>query len=108
MKRIATLSVALLLCLGFAAAGETETVTLEGQILCAKCSMGEQAECQNVLVVEAKPEAKHYYMTKNDVYLEMGEVCEDSRVARVTGTVEEKEGKMWLAATEIVRVEEEG
>ena len=108
MRKLIALSVAFLFCVGLAAAGEGNSVTVEGKILCAKCTLGEQESCQNVLVVENKGDDDYYYLTKNATYEEMGEVCKDSRLARVTGTLEEKDGKTWLIASEIVRVEDEG
>lgn len=91
-----------LLCLG-AVAGEAKTVTVEGKIACAKCTLETGAkECQDVLVVEKDGETMHYYLAENDVAKEYGHSCMGSKPAVVTGTVEEKDGKMWLTATEMV------
>jgi hypothetical protein len=99
-------AVGMLLALATAGAGDKpETVTLEGSVACAKCSLGveDAKQCQNVLVVETKGQADptYYYLTKNDVSATLGEVCHDSKAAVITGSVQEKDGKMWLTATKI-------
>jgi len=111
MKRGMTLIVAGLLAIAFSglalAAGAGETVTLEGTILCAKCSLEEQRdECQNVLAVKHGEDTEYYYLVKNDVYQKMGDVCTAKRAARVTGLLSEKDGKHWLAPKEIVPLDE--
>ena len=112
MRNAISWSAAAVLCAalaGPAAAGGGKTVTLEGTVVCAKCELGEQEECQNVLVVEKKKGAsKHYYLTKNEAYESIGEVCTGTTLVRVTGKVQKEDGRLWLAATEITPVEEEG
>ncbi len=113
MKKIATLSFALLMALvlaGPVVAGDEETITLEGNLLCAKCTLHQDGmeKCQNVLVVMKDGEKSHYYLAQNDAYSEYGAVCMKSRTVRVTGHVEEKDGHTWIAASEIVSVENEG
>lgn len=113
MKKLASLSIALLVALVLivpAVAGDAETVTLEGSLQCAKCVMHEEGmdKCQNVLVVMEDGAKAHYYLSATESNMEHGEVCMKSSVVRVTGMVEEKDGRTWLAATEIVSVEDEG
>ena len=61
-------TLALLLVGSTAVAGETKTVTVEGKIACAKCTLQTGAEeCQDVLVVKKGEETVQYYLTKNDV-----------------------------------------
>ncbi len=112
MKKLATVSLALLIAsvlAGSVVAGE-ETVTLEGKLVCAKCILKEEGldKCQNVLVVETDGEKTHYYLAENEANKEFGDVCEAAKQARVTGSVSEKDGKMWIAATEIVPMKSEG
>jgi len=100
--RVSVLFVAAaLLCLG-ALAGEAKTVTVEGKIACAKCTLETGAkDCQDVLVVEKDGETVHYYLTKNEVTKEYGHACQGYKPAVVTGNVEEKDGQMWLTATKM-------
>ncbi len=111
MKHLAKLGLGLVLVLGVATAavGEdgAEAVTLQGKIMCAKCSLGkaDAKECQNVLVV-AEGEAKgEYYLVKNAVAEDFGEVCQAKKPAKVTGTVAEKEGKKWITASAMEEVD---
>lgn len=91
---------------GFAAPAWAEhhenSITVTGEIKCAMCTLkkADATECQNVLVVEGEPAAE-YYLVKNDVVEAYGHVCKGAKPATVTGTVQEKEGKMWLTAQEM-------
>ena len=112
MRKMMAASVAVMILAAFAGpvsvAGEKE-VTLEGTIVCAKCSLHEADGCQNVLVVEKKKgKQKHYYLTKNDAYEEIGEVCSSTTSVRVTGNVTKEDGQLWLTAKEIEPVEAKG
>jgi azurin len=94
---------AALLVAAAAVAGEAETVTLEGNIACAKCTLSIEGakECQSVLVVDSKEggDPVYYYLVTNEVSKEYGHVCMGTKGAVVTGNVEEKDGKMWLTPT---------
>ena len=113
MKKMVALSFALFVAVvlaGPALAGDTETVTLEGNILCAKCTLHEEGaeKCQNVLVVKKDGKATHYYLAKNESSEELGMVCKGPKAVQITGQVTEEDGKLWLAATEITPVESKG
>lgn len=113
MKKLVTMSLVLLIFVALAGpvlAGEAKTVTLEGEMQCAKCTLHQEEfdECQNVLIVKKDGEERHYYLAKNETNHEYGDVCMKSRVVRVTGQVEEKEGRLWIAASEIADVEDAG
>jgi hypothetical protein len=106
------LSLLVVVCLaitlaGGALAGEkAETVTLEGKLVCAMCTLhAEDAKsCQSVLQVAAAEkgaEPAFYYVAKNDASKELGMTCKGDKSAKVTGTVMEKDGKKWIAATKI-------
>lgn len=90
-------------------AGKGEEVTLEGKVVCAKCALKEEGrdKCQNVLVVESDEQTRQYYLTGNETNTELGYVCMESRAVRVTGTVTEDDGRLWLSAKEIIGVESE-
>ncbi|RMG45170.1 MAG: hypothetical protein D6718_08145 [Acidobacteria bacterium] len=110
MKRTMTLAVAVLAALavtGIAFAGDAgKEVTLEGTILCAKCSLKEKRDgCQNVLAVGSGDEVEYYYLVKNDVYEKVGDVCTAKKRARVTGILSDRDGKHWLEPKEIVPIE---
>ena len=106
MKQVACLLVLAFLVTGAVVAGEADSVTLEGTVMCAKCKLGEEdrEKCQNVLIVKGDDEPMHYYLTA-DANKEFGDVCMKTPTVRVTGTVTEEDGKSWLAATKIEPVE---
>jgi len=86
-----------------------DEVTLEGQVICAKCSLGEEREeCQNVLVVKKDDDKSHYYIKKNAVNSDFGDVCMKKVDVKVTGVVEEADEKMWIAPSKIEKVTAEG
>jgi hypothetical protein len=104
--RLAMVMVLAVLLTFTAVAGEkTKSVTLEGNIACAKCTLGMEGatDCQSVLVVKGKKdkEPMYYYLVKNDVTEEYGHVCQGEKAAIVTGDLMEKDGKMWLTATKM-------
>jgi len=111
MKKLAIVSIVLLMSVSAGLAGdEPESVTLEGKIICAKCSLHEEGrtKCQNVLVVEDAGKTQNYYLADNEANKEFGEVCMAKAPVVVTGTVSEKDGRMWLSAAKIERVKTEG
>jgi hypothetical protein len=112
MKKLVAISIALLLCVALAGSvlGGDKPVTLEGKIACAKCTLRveDQKECQNVLVVEKKGKEKLYYLAKNEVNDKFGGVCMATPGARVTGTIEKKDGVRWITATEITPLTDQG
>ena len=105
MKRVVVLAAILGLVLSGAvfAGNEAEAVTVEGSIVCAKCTLKDEAQkdCQNVLQVKKGDEVVSYYLVKNDVAEKFGHVCQGSKEAKVTGTVAEKDGHMWLTASKM-------
>jgi hypothetical protein len=113
LKRFSILliiSLAITLVGGVLAGEETETITLEGKVVCALCTLKEEGlkECQNVLQVEPGEEGAEpafYYIAKNDVGDKLGTVCKDSKHAKITGTVAEKDGKKWITASKIEPLE---
>ena len=85
------------------AGDEAQTVTVTGKIVCAKCTLhkAEAKECQSVLVADEKGATTEYYIEKNDVAEKFGHVCKGEKGAVITGTVSQKDGKTWIAATKI-------
>ena len=113
MNRIALLTMVCLLVALFASPAQAggKTVTLEGKVVCAKCTLHQdgQDKCQNVLIVEKKKgKVQRYYMTKNEVAKEYGDVCMAKNPVRITGTVKKQDGQRWIVASKITPVEEQG
>ena len=108
MMAIVSVCVALVFVLGMVApAVAADPVTMTGKVMCAKCTLkkADAKECQDVLVVkDAKGAAAEYYLVKNAVQEKFGHVCTGEKGAAVTGTVTEKDGKKWLAATKMDEV----
>lgn len=105
MKSLTLFAAALALVVGLVAApAAVEETTLSGKIMCAKCTLkkADAKECQDVLVVKGDGEATtEYYIVKNEVAEKFGHTCTGEKPATVTGTVSEKDGKKWIAATKI-------
>jgi hypothetical protein len=105
MARKIGFAMALLLVLGLTAAvaGDAKEVKLQGKIACAKCTLKVEGatDCQSVFVVDKKKEKVHYYLVDNDVAKEYGHVCMGEKGALITGTVEKKDGKMWITASKM-------
>jgi len=113
MKKLIASSFALCLLValaGPALAGDAKTVTLEGQMVCAKCTLHEEGaeKCQNVLVVKKDGQETQYYLAKNESSEAFGMVCKGPKAVQVTGQVTEEVGKLWLAATKTEPVESKG
>jgi Family of unknown function (DUF6370) len=104
MMKLATLGLALVLGLGFVGPVSAEETTLSGTIMCAKCTLkkADAAKCQDVLVVkDDKGATTEYYIEKNAELEKAGHTCKSEVKATVTGTVSEKDGKKWVAASKI-------
>jgi hypothetical protein len=110
MRKLLAWSVAVLACLALAAApaaAEEKSVTLVGMVACAKCvlEMEGQSECQNVLMVKEEGEKKMYYLAKNEAYDHIGGLCQGSITVQATGFVKEEDGRLWLVASKIEKME---
>lgn len=111
MNKLAVFGMVLMISASFALSGdEAGSVTLEGKIVCAKCTLHEEGrtKCQNVLVVEDAGTTQNYYLADTEANKEFGEVCMAKKPVVVTGTVSEQDGQLWLAATKIESVKTEG
>ena len=108
MKSLALFGVAIVMVLGLVLPVSAADETYTGSVTCAKCTLkkADAKECQDVLVVTGAAGAKaEYYITKNAVFEQFGHVCSGERPATVTGAVAEKDGKKWITATKIEKVE---
>lgn len=105
MKTIAKAGLAVALVLGLAAtvpAGDETTVS--GKVMCAKCSLkqADATKCQDVLVTKDQDgKVAYYYITKTEASTAFGHMCQGEKAAVVTGAVEEKDGKMWIAPSKM-------
>jgi len=101
MKNLAIAALAVVLLVGIAAVLAAEEQTLTGSVACAKCTLKKAGAtgCQDVLVVKGETGTKEYYVTKNKVSTKFGHGCTGEKAAVVTGTVTEKDGKMWITPT---------
>ena len=76
----------------------------KGTLVCAKCGLkkADAQECQDVLLVDdGNGATTEYYITKNEVAEQSGEACTLKVPATVTGTVAEKDGRVWLTPSKI-------
>jgi len=91
-----------------AAKATGKEVTVQGTILCAKCTLHDEAmaECQNVLQVKEGDRVVNYYIVKNDLGKTIGDVCKGRKEAKIQGSVAEKDGRLWLTASMLDPVEE--
>jgi len=83
---------------------DSKEVTMTGTVVCAKCKLHETKDCQNVLqVTDSGGNTVNYYMAQNAVSKDFhNNICmNDGEKATVTGTVEEKDGKEILTASNI-------
>jgi hypothetical protein len=103
MKTLFRFALAIAVALTFVAGAYAAEETLSGTVVCAKCSLkkADAKECQDVLVVKDGEAKAEYYIAKNAVSEKFGHVCSGSKAATVTGTVSEKDGKKWIAATKM-------
>jgi hypothetical protein len=98
------LAVALVCSAALVIAAEVKTVT--GEAVCAKCALGETAKCQNTVTSDEGGKKVTYYLVTNKFFKTahgpLG-ICKAEKGSgpkvKVTGDVEEKDGKMTLTPT---------
>jgi hypothetical protein len=103
-KRLLSAAIVLGIATAFAAIAADESVTLQGDMLCAKCTLKdtEYSKCQNVVQVKGeKGEPTNYYVVANDVAEKYGHTCKGTKPVTITGKVSEKDGKKWITAEKI-------
>ena len=108
MKKL-KLTIALMAGLAFAGAtmpalaADAKETTITGNMVCAKCTLHETKECQNVVQVMEEGKTVNYYLKQNDVSKAAHEpICKgDAEKVTVTGTVKEKDGKKTMTPTKI-------
>jgi len=53
-----------------------------------------------------RDDPQYFYLVSNEVMDEFGHVCEGAKMATVSGTAAEKDGKTWLTPTKMEPAEE--
>jgi type 1 fimbria pilin len=105
MRKVVSTAAVLLALVYCAVAGVADvSVTLEGNIVCAKCTLKVEGvdKCQSVLLVKnAARTDTQYWLARNAVAEAFGDVCTDIKPVTVTGSIEEKDGRKWIVATKI-------
>ncbi len=99
-KTIVTVTLlAFLACLP-ARAGEEKELT--GKAMCAKCELKKSDECQTVIEVKDAGTTKVYWVKDNPVAKKFHkEICKKSLDVTAKGTVEEKDGKLYVELASI-------
>jgi hypothetical protein len=84
-------------------AADKDEVAITGNMVCAKCTLHETKECQNVVQVMQGTNTVNYYLKQNDVSKAAHDpICKgDPEKVTVTGTVKEKKGKEMMTPTKI-------
>lgn len=76
---------------------QAEEKTFEGEMSCAKCNLKQADACEDTLKV-----GDTLYLLEEDGKRKTSEhVCSGSAKAKVTGKVEERDGKKFLVASKI-------
>jgi hypothetical protein len=86
-----------------AGSARSEEVTLQGKILCARCTLKETAKCQNAIQVkDGDKTVTYYFIDKGNRESYHEEICGGgTKEGRVTGVVSEKDGKRWIAPSKV-------
>jgi len=86
-----------------AADSSDSEMTITGTMVCAKCTLHETKDCQNVVQVTKDGKTVNYYLKQNDVSKAAHDpICQGgSEKVAVTGTVKEKKGKEMMTPTKI-------
>jgi hypothetical protein len=81
-----------------AADDKGQDVTLKGTLLCAKCTLGQTAECTTAIQVKEGDKLVTYLLDDKGAAEEHHEpICGGAKKeGTVTGTVQERDGKKWI------------
>jgi hypothetical protein len=107
MKSVALFGMALVMMVSLVLPLSAADQTYTGTVMCAKCTLkkADAKECQDVLVVKNAGATTEYYIAKNAVAEKFGHICTGEQPATVTGAVVEKDGKKWITATKMEKLE---
>ncbi len=83
-------------------AAEGKEITISGDGKCAKCALKETAKCQNAIQTKEDGKTVTYYLVKNDLSDKFhGNVCQETKKVKATGTLKEIDGKKELTVTKL-------
>jgi hypothetical protein len=103
MLRLLSAALLTLALVGFSsvafAADDKKEVTLEGTIACAKCTF--KADGQKACNIAIKVKDTIYFFDAASSKKYHGEFCMESKEGTVKGTVTEKDGKKYVAVTDL-------
>jgi hypothetical protein len=85
---------------------EAKTTTIEGKLVCTKCTLNETTACEHALKAKADGKEVTYYLvkaTEKDFKAYHGKVCPagSDLAVKVTGVVSEKDGKKLINAAKV-------
>jgi hypothetical protein len=78
-----------------------EKMTLEGNIVCGKCELKMSPKCAVCIVVEKDKKKTTYWFDADSSKKYHGDVCQDVKPGKVTGTVKKDGDKMMITVTEL-------
>lgn len=76
---------------------QADEKTFEGEMSCAKCNLGTADKCEDTLKVGDVV----YLLEEGGKRKTSEHVCSDSAKAKVTGKIEERDGKKYIVASKI-------
>lgn len=84
-------------------AQEKKDVTLKGTLLCAKCTLGQTAECTTAIQVKEGDKLVTYLLDDKGAAEEHhAPICGgDKKEGTVIGTVQDRDGKKWIKPTKV-------
>ena len=99
-KLIATTLMSAALAFVFSAQAEEEK-TFEGTMSCAKCNLKEAKACADALQFEKDGKTVTYYLEENGKVKTSAHKCSGTVPAKVTGKMEDRDGKTFVVASKI-------
>ena len=83
-------------------ADDKKDTTLQGAVCCAKCELKKADSCNAVVVVVKDGDKEEIYYFDAESQEKHGkECCKEKKMAKVTGTTSEKDGKKWITVTKV-------
>ncbi len=76
-------------------------VTLEGTAVCGKCELKKSEKCAVAFLVKKDGKTTTYWFDKDASDKYHGDVCQETKDAKVTGTVKKDGEKMILTITKL-------
>jgi Family of unknown function (DUF6370) len=80
---------------------DPEEKTLKGTITCAKCDLHEADKCHTVIKVNEDGKDVVYYFDDDGSKKNHKQICTEAKKGKVTGVVEEKDGKKWIKVSKV-------